>query len=103
MLQHPKLKKKITHEQRKLRKKRRNFPGGLVVKSLGFCCTGMSLIPLWGTTIPHAMWLVQVIEIKKKIIHLIDKSSAKLKHNYIFVCLFVLGKQFLITPSPRIC
>ena len=60
------LKKKITHGKRKLRKKRRNFPGSLVVKSLGFCCMGVSLIPLWGTTIPHAMWLVQIIEIKKK-------------------------------------
>ena len=89
MLPHPKLKKKkkITHRKRELKKKRRDFLGGLVVKSLGFCCRGVILIPLWGTRILHAMWHVQIIEIKKKkIIHLIDKSGAKLKQTtFLFV------------------
>ena len=35
------------------------FPGGLVVGILGFCCHGPGSIPGWETEIPHAMRLGQ--------------------------------------------
>ena len=32
------------------------FPGGLVVRILGFNCHGPDSIPGWGTEIQQAMW-----------------------------------------------
>ena len=34
----------------------RDFPGSPVVKTLSFYCGGLSLIPGWGTKIPHVLW-----------------------------------------------
>ena len=33
-----------------------DFPGGPVVKTLGFHCRGISSIPGRGTKTPHAVW-----------------------------------------------
>ena len=35
------------------------FPGGLVVRTLGFQCHGQSSIPGRGTEIPRAVWCVK--------------------------------------------
>ena len=37
----------------------REFPGGLVVRILGFHCCGLGSIPSWETEIPQAMQLGQ--------------------------------------------
>ena len=63
--------KNNTNEQTKQNKKdsQREFPGGLVVRILGFHRRGQGAIPGWGIEIPQAMWHSQ----KKK--RLIDTEN----------------------------
>ena len=39
--------------------KNREFPGGLVLRILGFHCHGLGSIPGWGTEILQAVWCGQ--------------------------------------------
>ena len=38
---------------------KRDFPGALGVKTQRFQCRGHSLIPGWGTKVPHTTWCTQ--------------------------------------------
>ena len=90
----------------------REFPGGLVVRILGFHCRGLGSVPGWGTEIPQATQHSQKKKRKKKVLSIFTKYLAGILIGIVpnpfinlrttDICTMLISKSWTLYDSPFI-